>query len=108
VKKTGKSGVKLFTIMDVHLRPDAAYQELLDMRHVIEDFITKHPQYFDQTSTSFQQALDQNVVDATASNKPSLKTNHPILIVGDFNADCTYISATRQASLQFVKFINKN
>ena len=88
--------------MDVHLRPDDAYTELLDMRHVIEDFITKHPQYFDQTASSLQEALDQNVIGATASNKPSLKTNHPILIVGDFNADCSYISATRQASLQFV------
>jgi hypothetical protein len=88
--------------MDVHLRPDAAYRELLDMRHVIEDFIIDNPQYFDQTSTSLQDALRQNVVNATVNNKPSLKTNHPILIVGDFNADCTYISATRQKSLQLV------
>jgi endonuclease/exonuclease/phosphatase family metal-dependent hydrolase len=106
VKKPGKSGVKLFTVMDVHLRPNAAYQELLDMRHVIEDFITKHPQYFDQTSSSLQEALDQNVVGATADNKPSLKTNHPILIVGDYNADCTYISATRQASLQAIDYVD--
>lgn len=104
VKKPGSSGVKLFTIMDVHLRPDAAYKELLDMRHVIEDFITGHPQYFDQTATSLADALEQNVVGATAENKPSLKTNHPILIVGDFNADCTYISATRQQLLRFVFF----
>jgi len=88
--------------MDVHLRPDAAYRELLDMRHVIKDFIIDNPQYFDQTSTSLQDALRQNVVNATVNNKPSLKTNHPILIVGDFNADCTYISATRQKSLQLV------
>jgi len=107
VKKPGKSGVKLFTIMDVHLRPDAAYQELLDMRHVIEDFITLHPQYFDQTSKSLKNALEQNVVDATIDNKPSLKSPHPILIVGDFNADCTYISPARQESLQLVKFKRK-
>lgn len=86
--------------MDVHLRPDAAYQELLDMRHVIEDFIEKHPQYFDQTATSYEEALEQNVVDATPENLPSLKSNHPILIVGDFNADCSYISPRRQDLLQ--------
>jgi len=88
--------------MDVHLRPDAAYKELLDMRSVIEDFITIHPQYFDQTSKSLKDALEQNVVGATIDNKPSLKSPHPILIMGDFNADCSYISATRQASLQLV------
>lgn len=87
--------------MDVHLRPDGAYQELLDMRHVIEDFIEKHPQYFDQTATSYQEALEQNVVDATLENLPSLKSNHPILIVGDFNADCTYISPRRQELLRY-------
>ena len=86
--------------MDVHLRPDAAYQELLDMRHVIEDFIEKHPQYFDQTATSYEEALEENVIGATEDNLPSLKTNHPILIVGDFNADCTYISARRQELLR--------
>jgi len=106
VNKPGKSGVKLFTIMDVHLRPDAAYQELLDMRHVIEDFITKNPQYFDQTSTSLNDALEQNVIDATANNKPSLKTNHPILIIGDFNADCSYISPARQESLQKINYVD--
>ena len=99
--------MKLFTIMDVHLRPDAAYKELLDMRHVIGDFITKHPQYFDQTSKSLKEALAQNVIDATATNKPSLKSNHPILIVGDFNADCTYISATRQELLRLVNKLEK-
>jgi len=106
LKKPGKSGVKLFSIMDVHLRPDAAYQELLDMRHVIEDFIIRHPQYFDQTATSFNEALDQNVIDATVDNKPSLKTNHPILIVGDFNADCSYISATRQKTLRSINYVD--
>jgi len=106
VKKPGQSGVKLFTIMDVHLRPDAAYKELLDMRHVIEDFITKHPQYFDQTSTSLADALEQNVVDATINNKPSLKTNHPILIVGDFNADCSYISPKRQQLLRTINYVD--
>jgi hypothetical protein len=106
VKKPGQSGVKLFTIMDVHLRPDAAYKELLDMRHVIEDFITKHPQYFDQTSTSLADALEQNVVDATPNNKPSLKTNHPILIVGDFNADCSYISPKRQQLLRTINYVD--
>jgi len=106
VKKPGKSGVKLFTVMDVHLRPDAAYEELLSMRHVIEDFIAKHPQYFDQTSTSHKEALEQNVVDATPEKKPSLKTNHPILIVGDFNADCTYISAKRQELLRTINFVD--
>jgi len=104
VKKPGKSGVKLFTIMDVHLKPTAAYQELLDMRHVIKDFITKNPQYFDQTSTSLEEALEQNVVGATETNKPSLKTNHPILIIGDFNADCSYISPSRQESLRTIDY----
>ena len=88
--------------MDVHLRPDKAYQELLHMRQVIEDFIEKHPQYFDQSKTSFQDALEQNVVGATIENKPSLKSNHPILIVGDFNADCSYISSKRQQTLRLV------
>jgi hypothetical protein len=107
VKKPGKSGVKLFTVMDVHLRPDAAYKELLDMRVAIKDFITKHPQYFDQSATSLNDALKQNVINATIENKPSLKTNHPILIVGDFNADCSYISLKRQESLRFVLFKRK-
>ena len=86
--------------MNVHLRPTSAYQETLDMREVIEDFIAKHPQYFDQTATSYAQALKQNVVGATAADLPSLKTTHPILIVGDFNADCSYISNTRQELLR--------
>ena len=86
--------------MDVHLRPDKAYEELLAMRYVIEDFIRDHPQYFDQGETSWEDALAQNVINATIDNKPSLKTNHPILIVGDFNADCTYISARRQELLR--------
>jgi hypothetical protein len=106
VTKPGKSGVKLFSIMDVHLRPDAAYKELLDMRHVIEDFITRNPQYFDQSSRSFDDALEQNVVDATPDHKPSLKTNHPILIVGDFNADCSYISPKRQELLRTINFVD--
>ncbi len=108
MKKPGKSGVKLFTIMDVHLRPDDAYTELLAMRQVIKDFIIKHPQYFDQTSKSLNEALAQNVIDATPTNKPSLKTSHPILIVGDYNADCTYISPTRQELLRLVKFEKEN
>jgi len=106
VKKPGQSGVKLFTIMDVHLRPDAAYKELLNMRQVIEDFITEHPQYFDQTATSFDEALEQNVVGATIQNKPSLKSNHPILIVGDFNADCSYISPKRQQTLRTIDYVD--
>ncbi|CAF3518370.1 unnamed protein product [Adineta steineri] len=106
VKKPGNSGVKLFTIMDVHLRPDGAYTELLAMRYVIRDFISSHPQYFDQTETSLQEALDRNVVDATPEKKPSLKSNHPILIVGDFNADCTYISPTRQKLLQTINYVD--
>ncbi len=106
MKKPGKSGIKLFTIMDVHLRPDDAFQELIYMRRVIADFITKHPQYFDQSSTSLKDALEQNVIDATATNKPSLKSEHPILIVGDFNADCSYISPARQELLRYVNFKN--
>lgn len=86
--------------MNVHLRPDSAYQELLDMRHVIQDFIVGNPQYFIDASTSLAQALAQNVINATATHKPSLKTNHPILIAGDLNADCSYISLTRQESLR--------
>lgn len=88
--------------MDVHLRPNAAYLELLLMRHVIRDFIVKNPKYFSETSTSLAQALAQNVIGATAGNKPTLKTNHPILIIGDFNADCSYISQQRQESLRLV------
>ncbi len=98
--KPGSSGVILFTIMDLHLRPDSAYQELLDIRYVIEDLIIRNPQYFIDASTTLAQALAQNVISATATNKPSLKTNHPILIVGDLNADCSYISLTRQESLR--------
>jgi len=104
VKKPGKSGVKLFTIMDVHLRPDKAYIELLHMRPVIEDFIHKNPQFFSQTSQSHANALAQNVVNGTIDNKPSLKTEHPIIIAGDFNADCSYISNTRQKLLQTIFF----
>jgi hypothetical protein len=100
--KAGSSGIKLFTIMDVHLRPDLAYYELLAMRYVIRDFILKNPRYFTDASTSLAQVLEQNVIGATASHKPSLKTNHPILIIGDFNADCSYISLARQQSLRLV------
>ncbi len=100
--KRGSSGIKYFTIMDLHLRPDSAYQELLDMRHVIRDFIIANPQYFIDASTTLAQALAQNVIDATDTNKPSLKTNHPILIIGDLNADCSYISLKRQESLRLV------
>jgi len=102
VKEPGQSGVELFTIMDCHLKPTAAYQELLDMRRVIEDFISKNPQYFDQSSD----ALEQNVIGATPDNKPSLNTNHPILIVGDLNADCTYISPKRQQTLRTVDYVD--
>ncbi|CAF0742916.1 unnamed protein product [Adineta steineri] len=104
VTKPGSSGVRYFTIMDVHLRPDSAYQELLDMRRVIHDFILKNPRYFTDTSTSLSQALAANVIGATSTNKPNLKTNHPILIMGDFNADCTYISLTRQGTLRSIDF----
>jgi hypothetical protein len=103
VKKPGNSGVKLFTVMDVHLRPDRAYDELLAMRYVIEDFILEHPQYFDYSAASLNEALEQNVLNATLEKKPSLKTNHPILIVGDFNADCSYISPRRQELLRLVE-----
>ena len=103
VKNPGKSGVKYFTIMNAHLRPRTAYHELLTMRYVIEDFIIENPQYFDQTATSFNDALEQNVINATSDNKPSLKTDHPILIVGDLNADCSYISNRRQKQLRFVQ-----
>jgi len=104
VTKAGSSGVKYFSIMDVHLRPTSAYQELLYMRYVIRDFILKNPRYFTDASTSVSQALAQNVIGATASNKPSLKTNHPILIAGDLNADCSYISLTRQQSLRSIDY----
>ncbi|CAF1450141.1 unnamed protein product [Adineta ricciae] len=106
VTSKGSSGVKYFTIMDVHLRPDAAYQELIDMRRVIRDFIIKYPRYFTDASTSLSQALAQNVIDATDSKKPSLKSNHPILIIGDFNADCSYISAKRQETLRSINFVD--
>ncbi|CAF3065242.1 unnamed protein product [Rotaria socialis] len=104
VKNPVKSGVEFFTVMDVHLRPDDAYVELLNMRYVIEDFIAGNPKYFDETPTSLASALEQNVINATVTNKPSLKTNHPILIVGDFNADCSYISLKRQQSLRSIDY----
>lgn len=94
------SGVKTFTIMNVHLRPDDAYQESINLRHVIEDFITRHPEYFSQTPTSHAEALIQNVQNPTSQNKPRLNTQHPILIMGDFNADCTYISISQQEQLR--------
>jgi len=106
VKKPGNSGVRLFSVMNVHLRPDAAYKELLAMRHVVEDFIIRNPQYFDQKETSFVEALEQNVEVATPDNKPSLKTNHPIIIAGDFNADCAYISPKRQKLLQTINYVD--
>ena len=86
--------------MNLHLRPDDAYPELLAMRHVIDDFIRRYPQYFDQTVTSYKDALRQNVLNGTLEHKPSLKTAHSILIVGDLNADCSYISLKRQDSLR--------
>ena len=89
--------------MNVHLRPDKAYDELLAMRYVIGDFMLSHPQYFDYTADSLSEALEQNVLNATPEKKPSLKTNHPILIVGDFNADCAYISPRRQELLRSVE-----
>lgn len=106
VKEPQKSNVRLFTVMDVHLRPDKAYEELLAMRYVIEDFIRDNPQYFDHDETSLDDALAQNVINATVDNKPSLKTKHPILIVGDFNADCTYISARRQELLRTINYVD--
>lgn len=102
VRAGGTSGVKFFTIMNVHLRPESAYTELISMRSVIKDFIEKNSQYFSQTSTSLTQALASNVINATATNKPTLSTDHPILIMGDLNADCTYISLTRQNSLKYI------
>lgn len=93
--------------MDVHLRPDQAYSELLNMRVVIEDFIIKNPQYFVSSPTSLDEALEQNVINATIDNKPSLKTDHPIMIIGDFNADCSYISLRRQLLLRFVFSVQK-
>lgn len=89
--------------MNVHLRPDRAYDELLAMRYVIGEFILSHPQYFDYSADSLSEALEQNVLNATLEKKPSLKTNHPILIVGDFNADCAYISNRRQDLLRLVE-----
>ena len=100
VKNVGASRVRFFTIIDVHLRPDAAYLEFLHLRHVIRDFILRNAQYFTTTSSSLAEAIAANVIDATASNKPHLKTDHPILLVGDFNADCSYISASRQETLR--------
>ena len=95
MKKVGASGITHFTIMDVHLKPKAAHKELLMMRLVVQDFISKNPQYYNQSSKSLAEALAANVIGATETQVPSLKSDHPILIVGDFNADCRYISATR-------------
>ncbi|CAF2777001.1 unnamed protein product [Rotaria sp. Silwood2] len=104
VTKKGTSGIKYFTIMNLHSKPTAAYQELLDMRYVIEDFILKNAQYFSETSTSLATASAQNVINATSTHKPSLRTNHPILIIGDLNADCSYVSMTRQQSLRSINY----
>jgi endonuclease/exonuclease/phosphatase family metal-dependent hydrolase len=104
VKNPRPSGVHMFTVMNVHLKPEDAYQELINMRQVIEDFIQTNPQYFSDTPTSLATALEQNVEIPTEDNKPSLKTNHPILIVGDFNADCSYVSAKKLETLQTVYF----
>ncbi|CAF1160877.1 unnamed protein product [Rotaria sp. Silwood1] len=104
VTGNGTSGVTYFTIMNLHSKPTAAYQEFLNMRYVIEDFILKNAQYFNETSTSLAEALEENVINATSTNKPSLRTNHPILIMGDLNADCSYISLTRQKSLRSVDY----
>jgi len=106
VKKPGKSGVKLFSVMNVHLRPDEAYVETCNLRYVLEDFIAKHPQYFDETATSYAEALLENVENPTVNNKPSLETNHPIIILGDFNADCSYISLKRQELLRTINFVD--
>jgi hypothetical protein len=82
--------------MHVHFRPSKAYPKLLAMRYVIEDFIRLHPHYFNTPGSSVSEALKQNVIHATVENKPSLKTKHPILIVGDFNVDCDTMSGKRQ------------
>lgn len=108
VKKPDQSGVKLFSVMNVHLRPDRAFDELLSMRHVIDDFIRRHPEYFTNENTKLEDVLAQNVINASAEFKPTLKTNHPILIVGDFNADCTYISARRQDQLRTINYVDFN
>jgi len=99
VKAPKKSNVQFFTIMNMHLRPTEALPEMIKLRYVIDEFIRKHPQYFSGTD-----ALAQNVIDGTATNKPHLKTNHPIILVGDMNADCSYISAKRQLELRNIHF----
>ncbi|CAF0819612.1 unnamed protein product [Didymodactylos carnosus] len=84
--------------------PDDALKETIHLRKAIDDFIRKHPQYFNNGLIT--DILEQNVIDATATNKPSLKTNHPILLVGDFNADCSYISLKRQQELRNMHFVD--
>jgi len=99
VKNPKKSKIDYFTIMNMHLRPDEAYPEMIKLRYVIDEFITKNPQYFIGTD-----AKNQNVLEATATNKPHLKTNHPIILVGDMNADCSYISLKKQQELRNIQF----
>jgi len=99
VKSRKQSGVDYFTIINMHLRPDDAYLEMTHLRKVIDEFIKKNPQYFTGIN-----AVQQNVVEPTATNKPHLKTKHPIILVGDMNADCTYISAKKQQDLRNIHF----
>jgi hypothetical protein len=100
VKNANTSNIKYFTVMNAHLRPKAAYQELIDMRRVIFDFILRNPEYFGDTVSSLIDVITDNVIDANIDVKPNMRTNHPILIIGDLNADCAYISQTRQRSLR--------
>jgi len=99
VKNRKQTNVDYFTIINMHLRPDEAYPEMINLRYVIDEFIKKNPQYFIGTN-----AVQQNVVSPTADNKPNLKTKHPILLVGDMNADCSYISAKKQKDLREIFF----
>jgi len=104
VKQPHKSAIDYFTVMNVHLRPDDALKETIHLRKAIDDFIRKHPQYFNNGAIA--NIVEQNVIDATETNKPSLKTNHPIILVGDFNADCSYISLKRQQELRNIHFVD--
>lgn len=94
--------MKYFTIINVHLRPDAAYEELLNLRYIIRDFILMNSEYFANSISDLSEILAQNVISASATNKPRLQTNHPIIIMGDFNADCSYLSLKRQTATRFV------
>ena len=87
--------------LDEYLRPDNAYNEFIALRHVVGQFILRHPDYFYDAPN----ALAQNILNPTAVNKPHLNTSHPIILMGDFNADCAYIPPAKQQKLRYASIV---